>query len=856
MSIPRPGVRNSQFAVRTLQLTALALLLYVGFRGFAPAPPVGPFLDPVHGVWAVARGANVGDRDTARIPALGAAVRVSYDDRGVPHIFATSVEDATRALGFVVARDRLFQMELATRAAAGRLTELAGDRALAVDRAQRSLGLPWAAERKLAAIDTTSAGWRLMRAYAEGVNAWIDAMGAEDLPLEYHLLGVRPSRWEPVQSIHLLNRMAWTLAHGELELRMRQVESLVGREAASALFPRNSPIQEPIVPNGRREPRIDVSTLPAPRMPDAREASVISALDGFRDRVRLARGGLDDPGDALGSNNWAVAPRRTRSGSALLAGDPHLEMTLPSIWYEAHLVVPGELDIYGVTIPGSPGIVIGFNRDVAWSFTNVESDVIDYFVEVVDDPRHPARYGLDGVWSPLQLRVETYRDKDGDVVATDTVRYTHRGPLSREGLLWISTRWTAHDTTNESDALARAARSRSVQQWLDAMATFSVPAQNGIVADRSGTIAIRSTGRFPMRAPGVRGDRLQDGASTANDWRGSLPISRYPFAMNPAQGYLASANQQPLDPRIDSTYLGAHWYSPWRAMRINALLRGDSSVTPAAMQRYQTDPGSARAEAFVPTFIAAAATVRASGRGDSVVDAAARLLSEWDRRYTKDNERSVLFESMMTALQDLVWDELARPAHDVLRNERRRGVRARTAPPRVDTPADQMLSILIRDPSRPWWDARSTPQVVERRDDILVAAMREGYRRAHDRYGDPASGSWRWDRAHHANIYHLLRLEPLSRLDVPVQGGPSTLSPSSGEGRFGASWRMVVELGAEVRAWTIYPGGQSGNAASSRYADRISKWSAGTLDTALFPRTEAELPRGRVAARLTLTRED
>jgi penicillin amidase len=843
-------------AARVAWFVAFGVLLWLGARGVSPAPPLGPFLDPVHGVWAAGRGGSLTERDRARVASLGADVRVIYDDRGVPHIFASSVEDATRALGFVVARDRLFQMELATRAAAGRLTELAGARALEVDRSQRSLGLPWAAERKLAALDTSSAGWRTMHAYAEGVNAWIGSMRDEDVPLEYHLLGLRPSRWQPVQSVHLLNRMAWILAHGELELRMRQVEALVGREAAAALFPRNSPIQEPIVPNGRREPRVDLATLPAPRAPDTREANVLGALDGLRERVRLAGVTPDDPGDALGSNNWAVAPRRTRDGHALLAGDPHLELTLPSIWYEAHLVVPGEIDIYGVTIPGSPGIIIGFNRDVAWSFTNVESDVVDYFVEVVDDPRHPTRYRLDGVWKPLVSRVEAYVDQRGRTIATDTILYTHRGPLAREGLLWISTRWTAHDTTNESDALARAARSRSAQQWLEAMASFSVPAQNGIVADRTGSIAIRSTGRFPIRAPGARGDRLQDGSSSANDWRGALPVSRYPFAMNPAQGYLASANQQPFDPRLDSTYLGAHWYSPWRAMRINALLRGDSSVTPEAMRRYQTDPGSARAEAFAPAFIAAAATMSAAGRGDPTLDTAARLLAEWDRRYTKDGERAVLFESMMTALQDLTWDELARPARAVLRNERRRGTLSRTTPPRVDTPADQMLALLLHDPSSPWWDLRVTRQLVERRDDILASAMREGYRRARDRYGDPASGAWRWDRVHHANIYHVLRLEALSRLDIPVQGGPSTLSPSSGEGRFGASWRMVVELAPEVRAWTIYPGGQSGSAASSRYADRVARWSAGELEPALVPRAEPDIPANRVAARLTLTRED
>jgi penicillin amidase len=693
-----------------------------------------------------------------------------------------------------------------------------------------------------------------MTAYAEGVNAWIGSMGVDDVPLEYHLLGLRPSRWEPVQSVHLLNRMAWTLAYGDLELRMRQVEALVGREATAALFPRNSPIQEPIVPNGRREPRIDLATLPPPRQLDAREANLISAVDHLRERVHLTSGTADEPGDALGSNNWAVAPRRTRNGFALLAGDPHLELTLPSIWYEVHLIVPGQLDVYGVTIPGSPGIIIGFNRDVAWSFTNVESDVVDYFVEVVDDPRHPTRYRLDGTWRPLEQRIETYRDKGGDVIATDTVLYTHRGPVLREGRLWLSMRWTAHDTTNESDALTRAMHSQSVTQWLDAMAGFSVPAQNGIVADRSGTIAIRSTGRFPVRAPGASGNRLQDGASTANDWRGALPLSRYPFATNPAQGYLASANQQPVDPRLDSTYLGAHWYSPWRAMRINSLLRADSSVTADAMRRYQTDPGSARADAFVPAFLATATALRAAGRSDATLDTATRLLQEWDRRYTRDNERAVLFESMMTVLQDRTWDELARLPRPVMRKKGRRGVRSRTAPPRVDTPTDQVLAILLRDASSPWWDVRATRHRVERRDDILADAMRDGYRRVQEQHGDPRSGGWRWDRVHHANIYHLLRLEPLSRLAVPVQGGPSTLSPSSGDGRFGASWRMVVELGPDVRAWTIYPGGQSGNAASSRYADRLARWSAGELDSALVPQSEADIPVNRIAARLTLTR--
>lgn len=820
----------------------LAVLLVLGARGWAPLPPLGPFLDPVRGVWSAARGAELPQDATGHIGSLGTEVRVLYDDRGVPHIFASSIEDAARALGYVVARDRLFQMELSTRAAAGRLTELAGRRALEVDRAQRQLGLPWAAEEKVSAIDSTSLGWKTVLAYADGVNAWIDAMRPRDVPVEFHLLGVRPSRWEPIQSIHLFNRMAWTLAFDDLELRLREVELLIGREAATVLFSRNSPIQEPIVPNGERGPRVTAVRIPPPQPLDARESSVLGAIAAWRERRRITRGGLDEPAEALGSNNWAVAPARTRDSIALLAGDPHLELTLPSIWYEAHLVVPGQLDVYGVTIPGAPGIIIGFNRDVAWSFTNTDGDVFDYFVETVDDPRRPARYRLDGAWMPLTPRVEHYRDPAGNVIATDTMLYTHRGPLMREGLLWISQRWTAHDRTNENDAFLRAVQATSVPAWLDAMTAFHVPPQNGIVADRSGTIAIRSTGRFPVRAPGAVGMRLQDGSSRAADWQSALPVERYPFAVNPAQGYLASANQQPVDPRSDSTYFGADWYSPWRAIRINTLLRTDSAVTVNAMRTWQTDPGSARADLFVPTLLAIARGLHAARRSDSTLAEATRLLGEWDRRYTKDNERAVLFEAAMTALQNGLWDELSRPSAT-----RHGGVH-----PPVETPNDQFVALLLEEPESPWWDTRATRQTVERRDDIVANALRTGYLETVRRHGPAAAGGWRWDRVHHANIHHLLRLESMSRLGIAVQGGPSTISPSSGTGRFGASWRMVVELGPDLRAWTIYPGGQSGHPASTRYADRIGRWSNGQLDSARFPRDTASLTRDRVSARLTL----
>jgi penicillin amidase len=364
------------------------------------------------------------------------------------------------------------------------------------------------------------------------------------------------------------------------------------------------------------------------------------------------------------------------------------------------------------------------------------------------------------------------------------------------------------------------------------MSSYQAPAQNMLVADRAGTIAIRTTGRFPLRPGSGRGDLLQRGDTSAGDWAGAWPVATLPQSLNPPQGYLASANQQPVDPRVDARYLGANWYTPARALRINELLRADSAVTPDAMRRYQTDPGSPLADRMVPAFLHA--SLRFPAR-DSL-QRAARLLAEWDRRYTKDNSRAVLYEEAMRQLTPLLWDELE-------------GTTAGFVTP--FTPGTAIVLELLQDSTSRWWDDRRTQEVVEDRDAILAEALVRALANAVRRHGEPDAGGWRWDGIRHASIYHLLRLPALSALDVPVQGGMSTLNPSSGDGSFGPSWRMVVELGPEVHGWGIYPGGQSGNPASSRYLDRLLAWSDGRLDTLFVPKSAEEAGSG-VASDLKL----
>ena len=829
--------------MRPLRLAGALLLfgaaLFVGARRIGLAPALGSFIEPAHGVWSLARSASLPRSATGNVATLNAAVNVVYDDRAVPHIFAANEEDAYRALGYVVARDRLFQLYLQTMAATGRLTEIAGARALPLDREMRGLGLPRSAERKLAATPDSAVFLRFARAYADGVNAYIRQMPASELPLEFRLTGTRPEAWKAIDSYHLLNRMGYTLAYLAVETDRAAAASRVGVRAADALFPDDAPIVEPIQPNGRTTPRFDFHPLPAPGAPDTTSALIVAATDAFLPTRRLTTADPDDPPRTLASNNWAVSPSRSSSGHALLAGDPHLDLSLPSIWYEAHLVVPGALDVYGVTIPGAPNIVIGFNRDAAWTFTNTGADVLDYYAEHVDNEEHPARYQVDGAWRAIEQRIERYRGPRGETIATDTLYFSHRGPMRRVNGRWLSMRWTILEAGRELDAFYGAAHATSAMGVEDAMArSYLAPAQNMLAADRGGHIAIRSTGRYPLRPGDGKGSIVRDGSKRANDWTGDLPVAQYPQAFDPAQGYLASANQQPIDPRVATGWWGGS-YDPWRAMRINTLLRADSAMTPRKMQAFQTDPGSARADLFVPAFLLAAQRVSSrAGPGVSrnVLVEARQLLGQWDRRYTTDNRRAVLFEEAMRNLVAMTWDELATDASRVRR---------------VATPSTAVLAELLSDSASAWWDDRSTPQV-ETRDDILAASLAASLRATRTRFGDPDSDRWRWDHVRFANAYHLLRLPALSALNLPMQGGAGTLNPSSGTGTHGSSWRMVVELGPEITAWATYPGGQSGNPLSARYRDRIPLWVNGELEPVHLPRTREALARTQQSAELTL----
>ena len=824
---------------------------YVGVVGAGPLPPLGGLLSPAVGLWANA----VDDlplEATSRIPSLDGTVDVRYDSRSVPHIFATTDADAMRALGYVTARDRLFQLEIQSRAGEGTLTELVGDAALPADQETRRLGMPRSAERKWRDIGESTPSGKLLLAYAEGVNAYRTALSPGQWPMEYKLLNRAPREWLPLHSVHVLNRMGYTLARGPGELELLEARALVGDAAANALMEENSPVQEPIQPVSRNAARVALSAIPTPGAPDSMAARMVASLRSTPGATSAGMSPLSwlkdtDPtveqARAFASNNWAVAPSRSANGHAMLAGDPHLELTLPSIWYEVHIVVPGSIEIGGVSIPGLPGVPIGYSRAVAWSATNTGADVMDFWREKVDTDTAPTAYELDGVMTKFaDTRIETYRDKVGHIIDTDTIYYTHRGPMQRQGREWLSMRWTVLESGKELEGYFAAFHATSAPAFLDSMARYyQAPAQNFITADTSGTIMIRSTGRYPVRTDSGRGTEVREGWFTKNDWIGDWPVARYPQGNNPAQGYLASANQQPIDPQQDALYLGPDSnFEIWRALQINRLLRADSTVTVDEMRGFHTNPGSVRADLLVPALVSAARARIAAGDTSQSLKAAEALLSSWDRQYTRVNTGARLFETAVGQTTARLYDEFI-PAKSQTR---------------VVTPSESRLLQLLADSANAWWDDRRTSDVREDRNVILAQALRAAYDTLVTEYGDPAKTPWTWGRVAPAKPNHLLRLAGFAASEMPIDGGRGTLNPSvsSKRANFGASWRMVVEMDTEPRIHAVYPGGQSGNPASSRYLDRYAMWANGQLDSVRTPRSAKDLAASDTRAVLTLTR--
>ncbi|HEX2165292.1 MAG TPA: penicillin acylase family protein [Thermoanaerobaculia bacterium] len=757
----------------------------------------------------------------AALAGLAAPVVVRWDARAVPYVEAESPEDLAAALGWLHANDRMTQMELGRRLAAGRLSELAGEAAIGVDTRSRRMGFRRGAERLWDEAGAESRRW--LAAYARGVNAWLAGRDG-DLPPGLLLLGgpgFVPEPWGPVDSLSFVFLMGEDLSFWQGRPEEERFRWL------AALGPERT---RDLLGGGELHVPEEIAALAASLIRTDADGTLLGAA-------------RRPPDGAPGSNNWAVAGARTRSGAPLVANDPHLGLGVPGTWYQVHLRAPG-IEAAGMSLPGVPGIVIGRGRAVAWAFTNVMLDDHDVFFEQVErrpDGREAVRRG-EG-WLPVEVTRETIRVDGGEAIEID-VRRTDRGPLLAadpdRGLPPRSLAWTLDEGGDPISAFLALARAGGVAEAAAGIGGYVGPAQNLVLADVHGGLLWTILGRAPDR---LRGDgRLPSpGWSPEYGWRGLLPRESTPAIAAPADGLLVTANARvaPPDPAFP---LSADFDTPHRARRIRELLAAGDGWDAAATAALQADVVSL----FARDLLAAALPALPPGL-DGDAAAARDLLAGWDGTMAAADAAgrplpaAALFPFVELRLRGAVFaDEELAYAVDV-------------------ASADRVLWALDGTLDAAWLDDVSTPEP-ETKGEIVARALAAAWRDAVDRWGADTA-RWDYEELHRLTLGHPLSAVPVlgrffTRGPFPMPGSGTTVAAFGarwvdGELRVahGPSMRWIADLGAPDASLAVLPAGQSGHPFDPHYDDQTAAWRAGRAFP--FPWTEEAIERQAVE-RLTL----
>lgn len=775
-----------------------------------PLPPLGSFFNPFSGFWKNAEPSSGVKFDNAQLPGLKGPVTVLYDDLLVPHIFAENQMDALRVQGYITAQHRLFQMDLTTRKAAGRLSEILGPKTFNIDRETRRKGLGFAAENDIIGWGEDIGSMALLEAYSDGINAWIDQLSPAEYPIEFKLLNYKPEHWTPLKSALVTEAMAQTLCSREDDIEASNALLYFGRETFDYLYPEWNPNQNPIIPDTGQW--IDLQRLTPPPTPQANTSfgALYDAPDGkVPEMPEMDR-------YQVGSNNWALSAGKSKSGNPLLANDPHMNLTLPSIWFQVQIHTPGS-NCYGVSLPGTPGVVIGFNENMAWGLTNVGHDVSDYYtVKWTDENR--MQYQLDDSICSVQLRVEEIGIK-GQPVFRDTVRYTVWGPLPYDynpehPLRDCALRWTAHDVPAYSalSVFLNLNAGKGYADYKTALVGFDAPAQNIVFASSAGDIAIQVQGRFPVRGK-EQGRFVQDGSKSDNAWHGFIPWDQVPSMKNPSRGFVFSANQNSTPPSYPYYYLGN--FEDYRGRRIFNRLNQTSAATVDSMKSFQLDNYSQRAADALPAMMRLLDRNALSEAENQMAD----IMAVWNYRYDADQLAATLFDAWSDTCYALTWDEM-----DQVRNAKK---------PILYPDGWRWIEMLQSDTTSIFFDIIGTPDRETARDIVLESFKRmEGYFQEH-----PEKKTM-WGASRQLDIKHMARIDAFSRLNLKI-GGHKT-APNAINRTHGPSWRMIVELGDTVSALGVFPGGQSGNPGSRWYDNMVDSWAEGAYYSLLFLKTPDE----------------
>jgi len=747
-----------------------------------------------------------------RVPGLTAPITITRDANAIPHISAQSEADALFGLGYVHAQDRLWQMEYQRRVGHGRLSEVLGPGGLEADRFLRTLGTGRAAQSAYERLDPPTRA--LLEAYAAGVNAFIEGHRGS-LPPEFVILGIDPEPWRPQDSLVWAKMMSWDLGgNWSEELKRADLQQRVGPEFADQLMPASAKDDPLILPDGGDSvAQSNAIRTGAPQWaPSGPLSAAPSGYPALAQFSLMFEQQLGLGGQHIGSNNWVLAGSRSASGKPLLANDPHLGAQMPALWYLAHLQ-GGGIDVAGASLPGLPGIVIGHNQRIAWGVTNTNPDVQDLFEEQVN-ARNEALY--QGQWEPLTIIPETIKVKGEDDVQL-VVRVGRHGPLisdvADDSAAPLAFRWTALDPEDTTlRAFLALNRAQGWPEFTEALRSYHAPMQNFVYADVDGNIGYYAPGAVPIRP---RGDgRLPaEGWSGLHDWSGYIPFAELPHTLNPARGYIATANNQQV-PASFPYLISTDWAAPYRAQRIIQLIEATSQHTLDDMAAMQADVVSLQARELLPALTSIAPN-------DEQQRAALDLLKGWDGSMNGDSAAAAVYAAYYQALPEAVFaDEL------------RAGYEAQYLGA-TDSHAI-VLDEVLNGGLAAWCDDVGTP-AVEGCDVPLAAALADGLETMAEAQGTPDVRSWRWDKAHivifpHNPFNNVGALRPLFSRSVPNGGDAFTVNvgPVRRTELYHQyhvpSYRQLIDMADLNASRFMQTTGQSGNLLSGSYDPWVQPW--------------------------------
>ena len=783
----------------------------------------------------VARKALPDYNQAITLEGLREGVTVYRDQHAIPHIYAKNEHDLYMAVGYVMAQDRLWQMDLLRRVTMGRLSEIFGEDMVGADQLLRALRIPEKSERVLARTDP--AARNAMVAFSLGVNQFIEK-NRKKLPPEFTILGYKPEPWLPIHSANLVGYMAWDLSGSwNTEIVLHKLREVLDDEKFRQLLPNPAHHQTFVYP------AYDAATsglLTAPLCPPDAGMPVATAdqpatagRDAFSGShetpISDQMFALLDHANALremglevfsGSNSWVVSGNRTRSGKPLFANDMHLGFMAPGIWMQMQQVVEGQFRVSGVALPGQPMIIVGHNDHIAWGMTNLYVDEMDFYLETTAADKQD-QYLFNGVWTDMEVRREQIAVKGADT-AERINRFTHRGPVissfrSVEGQA-ISMRWTGNEYSDEIRSIYLLNRASNWDEFRDALTTFIAISQNITYADVHGHIGMQTAGGVPIRKEG-NGMMVAPGHTDQYDWLGLVPFEELPYEFNPEQGMVSAANNR----TIGDTYphLIGHWFdTPNRINRIREMLADIKKPDHYDFKRMMTDvhsPLARRATGDIVEIV--------DGAGDLTENeqAAAERLRNWDYTYTTESVAASIFERFYLAfIRHVMADETG----DALFRE--------------------LSSILIRnmfdhvwsDRESSWVNNINTPQM-ETFEEVVTQSFTESVQWLEENLGSRAD-DWHWGRLHQLTIKHTMgsvdmldRVFGLNKGPYPIGGSFHTVGNNSYSFHqpfdvvHGASQRHIFNLADWSDNHVRIPTGTSGIPASNYYLDQTEAFVRG-----------------------------